>query len=531
MKPIKNILFFFCTIVLLSQCSQEQQTVRVTPEAPTYPVLTNTEHNPVFKMNIEPLADRQGGTLNAVEISLEGTTRPADIQKAELFYTGEDPGFSTQQRYGQAQQPTQTTLVFSGDQPLSPGPNTFWLSLTLDPEADLLHRISARPLSVTVDGQPQTPPDTIQYPLQHIGYALRKHGQEGVDTYRIPGLATTNEGTLIAVYDVRYDNSSDLQGDIDVGMSRSTDGGDTWEPMEIIMDMNEWGGLPEAQNGVGDPAVLVDRETNTIWVAGLWMHGFPEKRAWSASQPGLKPEETGQLLLVKSEDDGRTWSEPINITGQVKKPEWQLLLQGPGKGITTSDGTLVFPAQFKGENEMPHATILYSRDHGQTWEIGTGAKSNTTEAQVAELSDGTLMLNMRDNRGSGPEGRNGTGARSVAVTDDLGQTWTEHPTSREALPEPVCNAGLISHEYQGEQLLIFVNPDHRYERRDMTLKVSRDDGMTWPDQYHTLLDSGRGRGYPSLSSIDEETIGVLYESSRADLVFQKIRMADLLEQD
>src|SRR3546814_115182 len=82
------------------------------------------------------------------------------------------------------------------------------------------------------------------------GIALRRHGEDGVDTYRIPGLATSNKGTLIAVYDVRYNNAADLQANIDIGMSRSADGGETWEPMKVIMDMGEWGGLPEAANGV-----------------------------------------------------------------------------------------------------------------------------------------------------------------------------------------------------------------------------------------------------------------------------------------
>ena len=238
-------------------------------------------------------------------------------------------------------------------------------------------------------------------------------------------------------------------------------------------------------------------------------------------------------MLAKSEDDGLTWSEPINITPEVKDPKWHLLLQGPGKGITMKDGTIVFPAQYKDEDQMPHSTILYSKDHGKTWQLGVGAKSNTTESQVVELSDGSLMLNMRDNRGSGPKGRNGEGARSVAITTDLGKTWTEHPTSRKALPEPVCNAGLIKHTYtengMQKNVLIFINPNDLYRRRNMTVKLSFDEGNTWPEKYHTLIDEGQGRGYPSLTSIDEQTIGILYEGSQADLVFQKINLKALMK--
>lgn len=352
------------------------------------------------------------------------------------------------------------------------------------------------------------------------GIPLRRHGQDSVDTYRIPGLATTNKGTLIAVYDIRYNSAADLQAHIDIGMSRSIDGGETWEPMKVIMDMGEWGGLPEAANGVGDPAILVDKQTGTIWVAGLWTHGYPGERAWTASGPGMSPEETGQFLLVKSEDDGLTWSEPMNITGQVKKPEWTLFLQGPGKGITLEDGTLVFPAQFKDKDGMPWSTIMYSKDHGKTWRMGTGAKSNTTEAQVVQLDDGSLMLNMRDNRG---------GARSVYITGDLGETWKAHPTSRKALIEPVCMASIISHKYKGKHLLIFSNPNSTERRHRMTVKVSKDQGMTWPEAYQMLLDEGEGRGYSCLTSIDENTIGILYEGSKADLMFRKIRLRKLLK--
>ncbi len=316
-------------------------------------------------------------------------------------------------------------------------------------------------------------------------------------------------------------------------MNRSTDGGQSWEPMKIIMDMGEWGGKPQNQNGIGDPAILVDRKTNTIWVAGVWAHGHPGERNWWASKPGIEPEQTSQLMLSKSEDDGLIWSEPINITAMVKDPKWYLLLQGPGKGITMSDGTLVFPAQYKDENQVPHATILYSKNRGKSWKLGTGAKSKTTESQVVELSDGSLMLNMRDDRGSGPQGRNGTGARSVAITTDLGRTWTEHPTSRKALPEPVCNASLIRHSYtengMQKNALIFVNPNDRYRRRNMTVKLSFDEGASWPEKYHTLIDEGQGRGYPSLTSIDENTIGLLYEGSQADLVFQKISLQELMK--
>ena len=252
--------------------------------------------------------------------------------------------------------------------------------------------------------------------VRRVGYGVRHAGDDGAAAYRIPGLVTSNDGSLLAVYDIRYNNSADLQEYVDIGLSKSTDKGKTWEPMEVIMTMGEYGGLPKAQNGVGDPAILVDENTGTIWTIAAWAHGQGNQRSWWSSHQGMTPEETCQLLLVKSDDDGKTWSEPINITEQVKLPEQYFLLQGPGRGITMKDGTLVFPIQYIYSTRVPNAGIMYSKDHGKNWAIHSPARSNTTEAQVVEVEPGVLMLNMRDNRG---------GSRAVSITKDLGMTWEE----------------------------------------------------------------------------------------------------------
>ena len=385
---------------------------------------------------------------------------------------------------------------------------------------DLKDKVNISVGNIMLDKKKIAINSTKEVPAYRLATALRSFGFDGVHSYRIPGLITTPKGTVMAVYDIRRNSSVDLQGDIDVGLSRSTDGGRTWEPMKVIMDMGEWGGLPEDQNGIGDPAILVDHETGHIWVAALWLHGKPGKMAWNSSEQGMKPEETGQFMLVKSEDDGLTWSEPINITQQMKDPKWHLFFNGPGKGITMQDGTLVFPAQYKDENQMPHSTIIYSKDKGKTWSVGSGARPNTTEAQVVELADGTLMLNMRDNRG---------GSRAVAVTNDFGKTWTEHSTSRRDLIEPVCMASIIDNPHI-DQMLLFSNPAHEKRRVNMTIKASKDDGNTWPEGMQLLLDEGQGWGYSCLTMINEKEVGILYESSVANITFQIVDLEDVLKQ-
>ncbi len=392
------------------------------------------------------------------------------------------------------------------------------LSVKLSADHNLRDRIEIKPISIETDGKQISIVQSREIELYRVATPLRDFGDDGVHSYRIPGLVTSTKGTLLAVYDIRRNTSRDLQGDIDVGLSRSTDGGKSWEPMKVIMDMGEHGGLPQDQNGIGDPAILVDHETGHIWVAALWLHGKPGEMAWNSSRPGMRPSETGQFVLVKSEDDGLTWSEPMIITDQIKNPEWNLFFNGPGKGITMKDGTLVFPAQFKDKDQMPHSTIIYSKDKGKTWKVGSGAKSNTTEAQVVELQDGSLMLNMRDNRG---------GSRSISITKDLGQTWTEHATSRSALPEPVCMASIIENPYQAGMLL-FSNPATEKGRNNITIKASLNDGDSWPEDLQVLLDEGTGWGYSCLTMINEREVGILYESSVANMTFQIIPLNEIL---
>jgi len=116
--------------------------------------------------------------------------------------------------------------------------------------------------------------------------------------------------------------------------------------------------MPKAQNGVGDPAILVDDVTGAIWVIAAWTHGMGNGRAWVNSMDGNGKETTAQLMLAKSTDDGRTWSAPINITGQVKDPSWNFLLQGPGMGITMARWYAGFPHPVYRRGSVYHTPVL-----------------------------------------------------------------------------------------------------------------------------------------------------------------------------
>lgn len=541
---MKKSIFYLC-LLFIAQTAFATDSLYVREQQ--IPILIDRTDNVLLEMRIPA---QKGDVLNKFTLQFGNETNLSDIKAIRLFYSGTEaparegthfnpvtyvtsftpgktrvanPSYSVKQDEVTA---PANTITLTSKQPMVKGPNYFWVSIEMKPETSLLSRVSFtmpeavinnKPAAIAWKGKAEAP--------RRVGVGVRQAGDDGSAAFRIPGMVTTNNGTLLGVYDIRYNSSVDLQEMVDIGVSRSTDKGQTWEPMQVAMTFGETGGLPHAQNGVGDPSILVDEKTNTIWIVAAWTHGMGNGRAWWNSMPGMTPDETAQLVLVKSEDDGKTWSEPINITSQVKDSSWYFLLQGPGRGITMQDGTLVFPIQFIDATRIPNAGVMYSKDRGKTWHIHNLARTNTTEAQVAEVEPGVLMLNMRDNRG---------GSRAVATTKDLGKTWTEHPSSRSALPEPVCMASLIKVDADdnitGKKLLLFSNPNTTKGRNHITIKASLDGGLTWPAEHQVLLDEAEGWGYTCLSMIDKETVGIFYESSVAHMTFQAIKISDLIKE-
>ncbi|MCU0409823.1 MAG: glycoside hydrolase, partial [Bacteroidales bacterium] len=496
-----RVRFIFASIVLVlsgtGMAGQHARKSNVDDARMTFtiaPLFPERDRNDLI--TVQFMADGTGKSLSVDEIEIRFSRKSAlaVFSSAYVFACGSEAGESRCDTFAVSHAVSKKTRL-KGNAMVNSGVNRYIIGFTAFPDADISQSAAIRSVTLSFsDGIRIKLRRSESDPEIRLGRVLRAAGQDGIDTYRIPGIVTTWEGTLIAVYDVRHNSSKDLQEDIDVGMSRSTDGGQTWEPMKVIMDMGNYGGLPEQLNGIGDPSILYDHITNTVWVAAIWMSGSSaDKMLWWDSRPGMTPGETGQFLLVKSTDDGITWSKPINITGQIKDPAWQLLLQGPGRGITLNDGTLVFPAQFKADAGVKaldggqytcYSTIVFSKDGGNTWHIGTGAKSNTTEAQVVQLQDGSLMLNMRDDRNRTDKGP--TNGRAVAVTRDLGLTWSVHPSSNSALPEPNCMASLIAAELNVngtmKEVLLFSNPADKHARTHITVKASCDEGLTWPGE-------------------------------------------------
>lgn len=541
---IPGIVILLCLLPAILMAQAEQVKYKV-------PVLKGREANPVLRIRID--AGGENAVLQQLEVLVKGTLPLRDIRNIKVYAAGTDSAFPKAGKlegkplFAGTTSPVSEKVVLKGNLSLRQGANYLWLTVAPGRDASLSARLNVNVTTVQLNNKAvkvQADPYA-----NRLGIALRQHNQDGVHTYRIPGLATAKNGALLAIYDVRRSSGRDLQGHMDIGLSRSLDKGKTWQPMQIVIDMGAWGNLPEKFNGVSDANILVDKNTGNIYIAGLWMYGVineqgkwvegltEESKDWNhqwktkGSQPGFDVKQTAQFLVVKSTDNGATWSEPVNLTKMCKQEDWWLWAPAPGQGITLRDGTIVFPTQGRDGKGKAFSNITYSKDGGHTWQTSNRATTaSTTENMAVELSNGTIMLNMRSNANSKDTGS--TNGRAVAVTGNLGQEWAIHPTSHNALPEPTCMASIIRHDYMEKgkkrSVLLFSNPDSKTARKNMTIKISYDDGKTWPQSKKILLDEEQSRGYSCLTSIDNDTIGILYESSQADLVFQAVKLAELL---
>ena len=469
------------------------------------PILLDRTDNELFRIRLDT---PDGGTLTSLTMTLDAESA-RHAAEVKLYYSGTDARNTPRERlaptdyipdgrleaepsYSQllALDKGARTVSFDVGKELFRGINYLWVSIRMKHNTPLTHKLSAAISTITVDGAECTFETVGRTGQPHrMAVGVRHAGDDGAAAYRIPGLVTTSRGTLLAVYDVRHNSSKEPPA---AYRHRAEPQHRRRPHMGAYASAAEFcrrGHAPRGAERRGRPLdTLRPHDTTCMDRGGVvsW-HGLRHGVEQLGTGDGSRHDGTDAAL--DCDDDGKTWSEPINITRQVKRPEWHFLLQGPGRGITMSDGTLVFPTQYIDAERMPHSAIMYSRDSGRTWHMHLGPRANTTEAQVAELPDGTLMLNMRDNRG---------GSRAVAVTDDLGATWSEHISSRKALREPVCMASIISvpagQNISGRDILLFSNPDSDRARRDITIKISFDDGCTWPAENQVLLDGEDGWG-------------------------------------
>lgn len=313
-------------------------------------------------------------------------------------------------------------------------------------------------------------------------------GEGGYHTYRIPALLVTPRGTLLAFCEGRKKGSSDT-GDIDLVLKRSHDQGKSWQPLQVVWD--------DDANTCGNPCPVVERDTGTIWL--LLTHNLGKDTQAQIVAGTSRGKRT--VWVSKSSDDGATWTKPAEITAAVSRPDWTWYATGPGVGIQAKGGRLVIPCDhYVAGSKAKGAHVIYSDDHGATWQRGGAVAPDCNECQVVELSDGRLQLNIRSYRT--PK------RRLVAHSKDGGLTWSE-PLPDEALIEPVCQASIVRLS-GAKNRIAFSNPAST-KREKMTLRLSYDDGRTWPIAKE--LHAGPA-AYSCLATLPDGSAACLYEAGR-----------------
>ncbi|MFN8939813.1 MAG: exo-alpha-sialidase [Acidobacteriota bacterium] len=349
-------------------------------------------------------------------------------------------------------------------------------------------------------------------------------GDQGYAMFRIPGLTVTPKGALLAYAEGRKSSSSDW-ADIDIVVRRSEDGGATWSDLKAI------GKLPAtpAQNPA---AARLGRPASHIT--------YNNPVAFADRKKGLVHfiycVEYMRAFYLRSDDDGRTFSAPVEITSTFdqfqKDYAWKVIATGPGHGIQLRNGRLLVPVWLSTSETNPHkpsvAATIYSDDHGKTWKRGDiavpsqGEVVDPSETVAVQLASGRVMLNART---ISPR------HRRVVLTSKDGATKWSAPRFQQELVEPICFGSLVRHS--GKKLL-FVNPDNLLkaglegapgqsrDRRNLTIRLSEDDGETWKTQ--RVIDPG-WTAYADLNTSPDGAIYVLYERGEPDPA--RLRIASL----
>jgi sialidase-1 len=338
-------------------------------------------------------------------------------------------------------------------------------------------------------------------------------GMNGIARYRIPGIVVTPKGTVLAYSEARKNGSADW-GEIEVHLRRSTDGGKTWqEPKHIAHIGTRMEGNPhkktdggEREQTVNNPVAIVDRETGAVEM--LYCINY------------------ARCFSMRSTDDGVTWSAPVEITASFepfrKHYDWKVIATGPGHGIQMKSGRLVVPIWLaygkEGDHKPSAAATIFSDDHGKTWKAGDlclpneAELGNPNETMITELSDGRVMLISRSVSAA---------SRKIVTTSADGATGWSKPVFHEQLWEPICMASIVVHPSKPGTLLFSCPytlaldkegrpvPAGRGKRENLCIKLSRDDGKTWP--VNKVLDPGKA-AYSDLAVLPDGTVLCLYEA-------------------
>ena len=326
--------------------------------------------------------------------------------------------------------------------------------------------------------------------------ALKYHDFDGFGVH-LPGLIVTTQGTAIAVCQKRHGSMGDGGNQVDILMSRSEDGGSTWQRQEVIFE--------EAGAYTYLGPIFEDCTMGAVFVA-FWK--MPADILDDLGYFSEYAKGGGGFYLLKSTDQGRSWSAPLYVSPRPNAEGWVgwpnncvhgiQLVFGPRRG------RLVIPAFLYKEGEPGQVPgvrggLLYSDDGGQSWSAGAVLPEGSDEVSLVETAAGGIYVSYRKNTLA-------TGKRHFARSIDYGETFSEHGQHGE-VPDANLHAGLIRYregEEVGDDLLLFSNPS---PAKDMTIRMSRDEGRSW--DISRRVERGLSR-YSDLAVTADGTILCLY---------------------